>query len=108
MLRLHNDLIETLRTMARRGDKPSAMLHAIVAVLGPEAADRPVLVRYFTEAFCFQEGQGYKIFGWFPDGTGALKDSDVDGLLGGRIQETRAEWDKRDPGKAEGAGSSRE
>jgi hypothetical protein len=70
------------------------MLRAIVAELGPETADRPLLVRYFSAAFCFTEGQGYKIFGWFPDGTGALKDSGIDTLLYKRIQETRTEWDR--------------
>jgi hypothetical protein len=108
MLRLRNDLIEVLRSMARRGDKPSAMLHELVAVLGPAAADRPVLVRYFSAAFCFQEGQGYKIFGWFPDGTGTLKDADIDSLLSRPIQETRAQWDERGPGTVEQVAPSRE
>jgi hypothetical protein len=82
--------------MAQGGEQPSVMLRTVVAELGPETADRPLLVRYFSAAFCFTEGQGYKIFGWFPDDTGALKDSDIDGLLFRRIQETRAEWDKPD------------
>ncbi len=106
MLHLRNDVIDTLRCMARRGDQPSAMLHTVVSLLGSETADRPVLVRYFTEAFCFRDGQGYKIFGWFPDGTGALKDADIDSLLAGRIQETRAAWDKRDREMADGGSSS--
>jgi hypothetical protein len=85
------------------------MLRALVAQLGPEVADRPLLVRYFSEAFCFTEGQGYKIFGWFPDGTGALSDSGIDGLLLKRIQETRAEWDQADSGEVDsGAGLNRE
>jgi hypothetical protein len=70
------------------------MLRTIVEQLGPETADRPLLVRYFSVAFYFTEGQGYKTFGWFPDGTGALKDPDIDDLLLQRIQETRAQWDK--------------
>jgi hypothetical protein len=69
------------------------MLRAVIAELGAETADRPLLVRYFSTAFCFTEGQGYKIFGWFPEGTGALNDSAIDSLLFKRIQETRAEWD---------------
>jgi hypothetical protein len=69
------------------------MLPAIVAELGSETADRPLLVRHFSAAFCFTEGQGYKIFGWFPDGTGALQDSGVDDLLSKRIEETRTQWD---------------
>lgn len=94
MMSLRLDLVEKLRSKARRGERPSAMLREVVAELGPEGADRPLLVQYFSTAFCFTEGQAYKIFGWFPDGTGALKDSDLDDLLFHRIQETRAEWDK--------------
>ena len=89
-----------MRDMARRGNKPSVMLHAIVAQLGSETADRPLLVRYFSTAFAFADGQGYKIFGWFPDGSGALKDADIDELLSKRIQETRAAWDKADADSA--------
>ncbi len=94
MIRLRNDVIAMLRSMARRGERPSAMLRAVVAELGPETADRPLLIWYFTTAFCFAEGQAYKISGWFPDGTGALTDSGIDALLSGRIQETQAKWDK--------------
>src|SRR5438309_8854070 len=94
MICLRADLVELLRFMARRGEQPSAMLRAIVAQLGSETADRPLLVRYFSAAFCFTEGQGYKIFDWFPDGSGALQDSGIDSLLAKRIQETRAEWDQ--------------
>ena len=94
MISLRSDLLEMLRSLARRGEQPSVMLRAMVAQLGPETADRPLLVRYFSTAFCFSEGQGYKIFGWFPDGTGALTDASLDDLLFKRVQETRTEWDK--------------
>jgi hypothetical protein len=87
MLCLHNDLIEKLRAMARQGERPSVMLRELVAQLRPETADRPLLVRYFSTAFCLTEGQGYKIFGWFPDGTGPLQDADLDNLLMTRIQD---------------------
>ena len=97
MINLRGDLLETLRSMARRGESPSAMLRELVAQLGLETAARPLLVRYFSTAFCFTEGQGYKIFSWFPDGTGALQDSGIDQLLLRRIDETRTEWDM--PGK---------
>ena len=98
MICLRRDLVERLRAMARKGEQPSVMLRAIVAELGVETADRPLLVRYFTTAFCFTEGQAYKIFGWFPDGSGALQDSGIDDLLSKRIQETRSEWDKPNAG----------
>jgi hypothetical protein len=98
MICLRRDLVEMLHSMARQVEKPSVMLQAIVAELGAETADRPLLVRYFSTAFCFTEGQAYKIFGWFPDGSGALQDSGIDNLLSHRIQETRSEWDKPDAG----------
>ncbi len=94
MICVRSDLVEMLRSMARRGEQPSVMLGALVAQLGPETADRPLLVRYFSTAFCFTEGQGYKIFGWFPDGSGRVKDPGIDSLLFKRIQEIRGEWDK--------------
>ena len=94
MLCIHSDLIQMLRSRARKGEKPSVMLRALVASLGPETAERPLLVRYFSEAFCFTEGQAYKIFGWFPDGSGALQDLGIDNLLSKPIHETRPEWDK--------------
>jgi hypothetical protein len=78
------------------------MLRAIVAQLGPETAGRPLLVRYFSTAFCFTEGQAYKIFGWFPDGSGALQDSGIDTLLSQRIQETRDQWDQPDTDNSPG------
>jgi hypothetical protein len=93
---LRNDLIDMLRRMARNGQQPSAMLREMVVQLGADAGDRPVLVRYFSAAFSFSEGQGYKIFGWFPDGTGTLQDSDIDILLSPRILETRPEWENSD------------
>jgi hypothetical protein len=77
------------------------MLRTIVEQVGSETADRPLLVRYFSAAFHFTEGQGYKIFGWFPDGTGALKDLGIDDLLLERIQQTRAQWDKPEVDKVE-------
>src|ERR1700730_5155826 len=92
-LSLRGDLVEMLRSMARRDEQPSVMLRTMVAQLGPEIADRPLLVMYISAAFYFTEGQGYPIFGWFPDGKGELKDSDIDRIMSKRIQETRAEWD---------------
>jgi hypothetical protein len=103
MFHLRQELVEKLRTAARQGQQPSTLLRTLIAELGPERADRPLWVRYFSEAFCFNNGQGYKIFGWFPDGTGALADAALDSLLASRIQETRAAWDNPDGRAAEQA-----
>src|SRR5438270_9544505 len=92
----HSDLIAMVRSMARKGERPSTMVRAVSEELGAEAADRPKLVRFFSEAFCFADGQAYKIFGWFPDGTGSLKDMDLDLLLSEPIRQTQGRWDCRD------------
>jgi hypothetical protein len=103
MLAIRQELVDMLRAAARQGQQPSTLLRTLIAELGPESGDRPLWVRYFSEAFYFTDGQGYKIFGWFPDGTGALGDGALDSLLAARIQETRAAWDKRDCGAVERA-----
>lgn len=95
------EIIERVRTMARGGSRPSNMLREIVAAVAPEQADQQLLVRYFTEAFRFTEGQAYTIFGWLPDGTGQLSDATLDHLLSRRIEQSRAEWDR--PVRTEGA-----
>src|SRR5271156_5258629 len=94
MITLRNDLVQMVRSLARRGEQPSAILRALIAQFEPATAERPLLVRYFSTAFAFQDGQGYKIFGWFPDGSGELSDSGIDGSLFQRIQETCAVWDQ--------------
>jgi hypothetical protein len=99
---LEPELIDRLRAMAGRGEHPSAMLRAIISHLAPATVDRLLLVSYFSTAFCFKDGQGHPIFGWFADGSGELKDSDINRLMTRRIQQTRAEWDRAAP-----AGSQR-
>jgi hypothetical protein len=94
---LDNELVEKVRSLTRRGDQPSALLRTIISYLSPATADRIVLVRYFAAAFAFTEGESYPIFGWFPDGSGELKDADIDRIMSKRIRQTRTEWDKPDP-----------
>jgi hypothetical protein len=94
MTELRSDLIENLRLMAREGHPPSRMLREIVAAVGPETADQQLLVRYFSEAFRFTEGQAFTIFGWLPDGNGKLPESTLDYLLTNRIRETQPAWNR--------------
>jgi hypothetical protein len=97
---LDSELVNTLRVMARGGEQPSAMLRRIIAHLPPSdtaaelpTRDRFLLVDYFAAAFCFRDGQGHPIFGWFPDGRGDLNDADLDRVMSKRIEQTRREWD---------------
>jgi hypothetical protein len=92
------ELVVALRSMYRNGRQPAEMLRALIAKRAPEEAgssvDRNSLVQYFSEAFCFSDGQAYPIFGWLPDGTGELQDADIDSLLTKRIDKTRKEWEQ--------------
>jgi hypothetical protein len=90
-------LVSALRSMAIAGSKPSEMVrmlishHASLTVEG--RVDRNLLVQYFSEAFCFSDGEGYALFGWRPDGVGEIDDAKIACLLGKRIQKTRKEWE---------------
>ncbi len=96
MLGTQPELVIALRSMARQGNKPSEMLRTLHSRSegAGEPVDRNLLVQYFSEAFCFSDGQAYPIFGWLPDGTGELKDPDVDYLLARRIEQARGDWEK--------------
>jgi hypothetical protein len=96
MTSLEGELIDNLRSMARQGKQPSAMLRAIVLQLSPRTVDQLLLVRYFATAFFFTDGQGHPIHGWFLDGSGELQDPDIDRIMSRRIQQTRTDWDKPD------------
>jgi hypothetical protein len=52
--------------------------------------DRNLLVQYFSEAFCYSDGQAYALFGGLRDGKGELSDAAVDYLLTKRIQQTKS------------------
>ena len=90
---MEQDLTHALRTLAREGVPPSRMLREVVWSVGSERADRQLLVRVVSAAFRFTEGEGYVIFGWLPDGTGELSDSQLDYHLSKRIQAARPQWD---------------
>ena len=96
MLGTQTELIVALRSMARQGNRPSEMLRAFLAQskYAGGSVDRNLLVQYFSEAFCLMDGQAYPIFGWLPDGTGELKDADIDYLLARRIEQARSDWEK--------------
>ncbi|MBY0459076.1 MAG: hypothetical protein K2V38_17205 [Gemmataceae bacterium] len=90
---LEHDLADTLRVLARESVAPSQMLREVVRRAGPDRADRQFLVRVVSAAFRFVEGEGYVVFGWLPDGTGGLSDSQLDYHLSKRIRAARPLWD---------------
>jgi hypothetical protein len=97
MILVREELLHSLRSQARRGLTPSQMLRGLISSLSPDTPDRQALIRYFTAAFCFKEGEAYPIFGWSPDGTAYLTDSALDYVLTTRIAQTQADWDEHSP-----------
>jgi hypothetical protein len=96
---IQTDLVFSLRSMARNGVTPAEMLRVLATSLADESVtgtiDRPLLIRYFSEAFCFHDCEAHPIGGWLPDGMGELKDENIDILLGKRIEKTKDEWTKQ-------------
>jgi hypothetical protein len=88
------DVVYHLRSMALQGGEPSEMLRTIISRHPDEMLDRNIFYQYFTEAFCFSEGEASPLFGWLPDGTGELKDSNIDYLMTRRIQKNKNVWEK--------------
>jgi hypothetical protein len=93
MFGTRTEVVAILRAMALPAGKPSEMLRKIVSCHPSETLTRNVFYQYFTEAFCFCEGEASPLFGWLPDGTGELKDANIDYLMTKRIQKNRNVWE---------------
>jgi hypothetical protein len=85
--------VYALREMAFQGKKPSEMLRMIISRHPEDRLTRDVFARYFREAFCFLEGGDGPLWGWLPDGTGELKDADIDDLMTRRIEKHKPVWE---------------
>jgi hypothetical protein len=93
MFGTRTEVVDILRSMALKGSQPSEMLRTIVSHYPDEMLDRNFFYQYFTEAFCFSEGEASPLFGWLPDGTGELKDANIDYLMTKRIAKNRSVWE---------------
>jgi len=92
MFGTQDEVVHILRSMALTQCKPSEMLHHIISCHPSERLTRNVFYQYFTEAFCFSEGEASPLYGWLPDGTGELKDSNIDDLMTRRIEKNKNAW----------------
>jgi hypothetical protein len=88
------EVVSILRSMALDDRRPSEMLRTILSHHPGEVLDRNFFYQYFAEAFGFTEGEASPLFGWLPDGTGELQDSNIDYLMTKRIQKTRSVWER--------------
>ncbi len=87
------EVIYDLRSMALNGCKPSEMLRMIISRHPGDLLGRNVFYQYFLEAFCFSEGEASPLYGWLPNGTGELKEANIDYLMTRRIQKNKKVWE---------------
>lgn len=76
-----SEVVVELRSMASEGCKPSELLKTILSHHPDEMLVKNVFCQYFTEAFCFTEGEASPLFEWLSNGTGALDDSKIDRIM---------------------------
>lgn len=72
-------IIQTLKTMAEEGKKPSEMLRYLVLDLGEQ--QQLELMILFTEAFDVTLGEVTAIGGWWYDDSAELNDTDIDAYI---------------------------
>jgi len=72
-------IIQTLKTMAKEGKKPSDMLRYLVFDVGEQQQIELMLL--FTEAFDVTLGEVTAIGGWWYDDSAELNDTDIDAYI---------------------------
>ncbi len=75
----NKDIIQTLKTMAKEGRKPSDMLRYLVLDVGEQQQIELMLL--FTEAFDLTLGEVTAIGGWWYDDSAELNDTDIDAYI---------------------------
>ena len=95
MKRLHSDLIERLRAMARDGETVPLMLQELARRLGPATPSVLTLAKYLRAAFGLSLLDVKPVGGWSPDGNGELSDAQVGEWIMPEIMKHRSEWDHK-------------
>lgn len=73
------EIIQTLKTMATDGKKPSEMLRFLVLEVGEQQQIELMLL--FTQAFDVTLGEVTAIGGWWHDDSAELNDADIDAYI---------------------------
>jgi len=81
----NKEIVQSLKTMAASGKKPSDMLRYLALDLKIEQQLR--LMKLFTEAFDLSLGEVTAISGWWYDDTAELNDNDINHYIGWIIEE---------------------
>jgi hypothetical protein len=85
--------IERLRERYRHQARPSELLREIVRLLPTQPYHKLDLLANIRAVFALSLGEASPIGGWAPDGSGELKDAQIDGSLIPAIEAKRSQWD---------------
>lgn len=86
-------IVELLRDRYRNQATPSEVLREIVRLLGAERCHKLDLLANIRAVFGLSLAEAKPIGGWSPDGTGELKDAQIDRFLIPAIEKNRTHWD---------------
>jgi len=86
MLTIEQDYLTRLRRLAGQGIAPSQMLRDLLTRISPEEPRSAILAWYLMQAFQLEQHQVSAVFGWNPDGTGALSDDQLNEILARHIR----------------------
>jgi hypothetical protein len=90
--------LDGLRDGYRKTASPAAVLKQIARSAAHQPCHKLELIARMRSAFGLSLQQASPIAGWSPDGTGELKDAQIDTFLTPAIESTRGVWDHR-PGE---------
>src|SRR5256885_5674297 len=90
---LDRDTIERLRDRYRHQGSPSDVLREIIRLLPSQPYHKLDLLANIRAVFGLSLGEASPIGGWSPDGSGELKDAQIDGFLVPAIEGKRHQWD---------------
>src|SRR5437762_1540453 len=94
MSEVNPELVDHLRSMARRGATVSQMLRDLVRRAGPEPLHPLDLVKYVRASFGLGLREASPIGGWSVEGNGYLSDAQLDELVDPEVRVHRPEWDR--------------
>ncbi len=87
--------LDELRNRYRQTASPAAVLKEIVRSTEPQPCHKVDLIARMRAVFELTLQQASPIAGWAADGSGELKDQQIDGFLVPAIETNRSRWDRQ-------------
>jgi hypothetical protein len=96
-------LVAELRRKASEGASVPDLLRLLHQQIGPDAAYRTTLAKYFMTAFELPLRAVSPIGGWAPDSRGEISDERVQELIYPEIMETKPRWQPKESDRCQDA-----